>query len=117
MIDERIAKFATRKSGSVGYRETGVGRALVFLHGIGSSSASWLNQFEMLKGYRLIAWDAPGYGDSDFLKNEQPKAGDYADALHAFLEPASQGRDDRRQFPWLPDGGRVRGGAPDACAA
>jgi len=86
MIDERIAKFAPRRSGNLAYRETGAGRALVFLHGIGSGSASWLNQFETLKGYRLIAWDAPGYGDSDFLQNEKPKAGDYADALHAFLD-------------------------------
>ena len=53
MIDERIAKFALRKSGNVAYRETGYGRALVFLHGIGSQSVSWLNQFETLTGYRL----------------------------------------------------------------
>jgi len=86
MIDERIAKFAPRKSGGVSYRETGAGRALVFLHGIGSSSASWLNQLETLKGYRLIAWDAPGYGGSDLLKTEKPKAADYAGALHAFLD-------------------------------
>lgn len=86
MIDERIAKFAPRRSGPISYREVGAGQALVFLHGIGSSSASWLNQLETLKGSRLIAWDAPGYGDSDFLKVEKPKAADYADALHSFLD-------------------------------
>jgi pimeloyl-ACP methyl ester carboxylesterase len=86
MLEQRIAKFAPRKSGDLSYRETGAGQALVLLHGIGSSSASWLNQFETLKGYRLIAWDAPGYGDSDFLKNSHPMASDYADALHSFLD-------------------------------
>jgi pimeloyl-ACP methyl ester carboxylesterase len=86
MLDERIAKFAPRKSGGVSYRETGAGQALVLLHGIGSSSASWLNQLETLRGYRLIAWDAPGYGNSDYLKNETPLPADYADALHAFLD-------------------------------
>jgi pimeloyl-ACP methyl ester carboxylesterase len=86
MLEQRIAKFAPRKSGDLSYRETGAGQALVLLHGIGSSSASWLNQFETLKGYRLIAWDAPGYGDSDFLKNNHPMASDYADALHFFLD-------------------------------
>lgn len=86
MLEQRIAKFAPRKSGDLSYRETGAGQALVLLHGIGSSSASWLNQFETLKGYRLIAWDAPGYGDSDFLKNNHPMASDYADALHSFLD-------------------------------
>jgi pimeloyl-ACP methyl ester carboxylesterase len=86
MLDERIAKFAPRKSGAVSYRETGAGQALVLLHGIGSQSASWLNQLETLKGYRLIAWDAPGYGGSDFLPEEKPLPRHYAEALHQFVE-------------------------------
>jgi len=86
MLDERIARFAPRQSKGISYRETGAGPALVLLHGIGSSSASWLFQLESLKGYRLIAWDAPGYGESDFLKSREPRVFEYADALHAFLE-------------------------------
>ena len=34
----------------------------------------------------MIAWDAPGYGDSTDLAMEHPTAGDYADALAAFLD-------------------------------
>src|SRR5262245_37274077 len=86
MIDERIARFPLKTSKGISYRETGAGQALVMLHGIGSQSTSWLNQLETLQGYRLIAWDAPGYGNSDFLKNEKPVAADYAEALHAFLD-------------------------------
>jgi pimeloyl-ACP methyl ester carboxylesterase len=86
MLDERIAKFPRRKSKAISYREAGAGQALVLLHGIGSSSASWLFQLEGLKGHRLIAWDAPGYGNSDFLESKQPRAAEYADALHGFLE-------------------------------
>lgn len=86
MIEDRIKKFETRKSKNISYRETGTGRALVLLHGIGSSSASWLFQLEGLKGYHLIAWDAPGYGDSDFLNQQEPDAGDYAGELHGFIE-------------------------------
>jgi len=86
MLEDRIARFALKTSKGISYRETGSGQALVLLHGIGSQSASWLNQLETLKGYRLIAWDAPGYGDSEFLKIERPKAADYAGALHAFLD-------------------------------
>ncbi len=86
MLDERIAKFPRRKSKAISYREAGAGQALVLLHGIGSSSASWLFQLETLQGYRLIAWDAPGYGESDFLKSREPRVSEYADALHAFLE-------------------------------
>ncbi len=86
MLDERIARFPRRKSRAISYREAGAGQALVLLHGIGSSSASWLFQLESLKGYRLIAWDAPGYGDSDFLNEKNPRAENYAAALHGFLE-------------------------------
>jgi pimeloyl-ACP methyl ester carboxylesterase len=86
MLDERIARFAPRKSKTVSYRETGAGPALVLLHGIGSGSAGWLFQFETLKGYRLIAWDAPGYGESENLPMEKPKPADYAQALHEFLD-------------------------------
>src|SRR5690349_16175543 len=81
-LDQRIDRFPRRKSKNISYRETGAGQALVLLHGIGSSSAGWLVQLETLAGYRLIAWDAPGYGESDFLTSEKPKAADYAQALH-----------------------------------
>src|SRR5205814_3747129 len=36
--------------------------------------------------YRLIAWDAPGYGESGFLAAEKARPSDYAEALHAFLD-------------------------------
>ena len=86
MIDERIARFALKTSGGISYRETGAGQALVLLHGIGSQSASWLNQLETLQGFRLIAWDAPGYGASAFLANPHPLPADYAQELHSFLD-------------------------------
>src|SRR5690349_2724730 len=86
MIDDRIGAFAPRKSKGIAYREAGTGPALMLLHGIGSSSAGWLLQLESLKGYRLIAWDAPGYGGSDFLTPTAPRPSDYAQALHEFLE-------------------------------
>jgi pimeloyl-ACP methyl ester carboxylesterase len=86
MLDERIARFAARRSKTISYRETGAGQALVLMHGIGSGSAGWLFQLETLKGYRLIAWDAPGYGESALLPMEQPRPADYAQALHEFLD-------------------------------
>ena len=86
MLDERIGRFAPRKSKSISYRESGSGPAVVLLHGIGSGSAGWLFQLETLKGYRLIAWDAPGYGESENLPLEKPQPADYAQALHEFLD-------------------------------
>ena len=39
---------------------------VVFLHGIGGGKAQWPPQLELLaqRGWRAIAWDMPGYGDS-----------------------------------------------------
>jgi pimeloyl-ACP methyl ester carboxylesterase len=85
-LDARIGAFPPKRSKSISYREARAGQALVLLHGIGSSSAGWLCQLESLKGYRLVGWDAPGYGESDFLEDAQPKAADYAAALHGLLD-------------------------------
>jgi pimeloyl-ACP methyl ester carboxylesterase len=86
VIDERIKKFPTKTSLKVSYRETGAGQALVLMHGIGSNAASWLFQLEGLKGFRMIAWDAPGYGGSLFLDKPEPEPADYGEALRAFID-------------------------------
>ena len=70
-----------------GYREAGQGQALVLLHGIGGCADSWKHQFETLaKSYRVIAWDAPGYGSSANLDVDRPIARDYAARLAQLLE-------------------------------
>ena len=71
----------------VSVRERGQGPALVCLHGIGSGAASWLQLAERLHHkFRLIAWDAPGYGASSPLRPAVPSADDYAVRLHALLD-------------------------------
>lgn len=72
--------------GPQGYRESGSGPVIVLLHGISSGAASWAPLAENLPGYRLLAWDAPGYGDSQPLALEQPTAADYARRLAEWLE-------------------------------
>jgi pimeloyl-ACP methyl ester carboxylesterase len=60
--------------------------AIVLLHGIGSSSAGYRAQLAALsKNHRVIAWDAPGYGQSSPFAIGTPAATDYADALMALL--------------------------------
>ncbi|MDA7417330.1 alpha/beta hydrolase [Xenophilus arseniciresistens] len=60
---------------------------LVCLHGIGSGSASWLESAQLLAPRtRLIAWDAPGYGESTPLPQAQPTGADYAQRVHALLD-------------------------------
>ncbi len=69
--------------GRLSYREAGSGPAIVFLHGLLGSSDSWVCQFRGLaRHYRVVAWDAPGYGDSDTV---EPSAAVFADALEALL--------------------------------
>jgi pimeloyl-ACP methyl ester carboxylesterase len=68
--------------GAVAWRDAGTGPALVLLHGIGSGAGSWRGQFEALASrHRVLAWDAPGYGDSDPLPQARPMALDYARVL------------------------------------
>ncbi len=53
---------------SIGYEEAGVGERLpiVFLHGVGSDKSVWRPQLEHFGAERRsIAFDYPGYGESD----------------------------------------------------
>lgn len=68
-------------------RECGTGPAIVLLHGIGSGAASWLQVArELGQGARVIAWDAPGYGESTPLRALAPDASDYAERLLQMLD-------------------------------
>ncbi|WP_077002485.1 alpha/beta fold hydrolase [Variovorax sp. KK3] len=86
------ARFAARNvpvagGAHVSVRECGTGPALVCLHGIGSGSASWLDTALLLADeVRVIAWDAPGYGESTPLVPASPKAVHYAERLGALLD-------------------------------
>jgi len=90
-IEQRVdADFPVQEISTDGrvfsYRMAGEGPMLVLLHGIGSGSGSWFHQLHGLADqYRMIAWDAPGYGRTTPLAPETPSAKDYATALKAFL--------------------------------
>ena len=72
---------------TLGYREAGAGPVLLLLHGIGSGSASWEGQFGPLgERYRVIAWDAPGYGGSEGLSGEAPPVSDYGRAAGDLID-------------------------------
>ncbi|GHC57550.1 3-oxoadipate enol-lactonase [Alcaligenes pakistanensis] len=65
------------------------GDVYVLLHGISSGAGLWAKQFASQTGKnRLIAWDAPGYGDSVALASATPTAADYAHALKAVVDEA-----------------------------
>ena len=60
---------------------------LVLLHGIGSNARSWRDQLAVLSDVReVVAWDAPGYGESTPVASARPVAADYAARLVHFLD-------------------------------
>lgn len=78
-VDETGARVACRSGGAQG-------PVIVLLHGISSGAASWLPCASLLAaGARVIAWDAPGYGNSTPLPSASPTAADYAARLQALL--------------------------------
>ncbi len=92
-LETQLARFPVRRIGAnpaaalPAYREAGSGYPLVLLHGLGSGSDSFLRQLETLsERFRVLAWDAPGYGDSPALPQPAPAAADYADALAGLLD-------------------------------
>jgi pimeloyl-ACP methyl ester carboxylesterase len=69
----------------IAYRRIGQGPPLVLLHGGLSDSREWCRQLEALSGdYDIVAWDAPGCGDS----SDPPETfglGGYAGCLAGFI--------------------------------
>src|SRR6185312_7604275 len=61
--------------------------ALVLLHGIGSAGRSFEHQINAFSPrFKVLAWDAPGYGGSTELPVDHPTASDYAIELVKLLD-------------------------------
>jgi pimeloyl-ACP methyl ester carboxylesterase len=81
-------QLARQSYGQLSFRSRGEGEAIIFLHGLLGNSKSWVFQFEHLsRNYRVIAWDAPGFGQSDMV----PASIDaYVEALREFITNIGQ---------------------------
>ncbi len=69
-----MARVKTAGGFAIGFEEAGAGERMpiVFLHGVGSDKSVWNPQLAHFgKGRRAIAFDYPGYGDSDRLLQER----------------------------------------------
>ena len=87
-LEQRFCERLLRlHDGQQALREAGSGEAVVLLHGIGSGAASWLQvALGLSERARVIAWDAPGYGQSAPLPMAKPSAQDYAGRLLQMLD-------------------------------
>jgi len=72
---------------SISYREIGEGPVLFFVHGMGCGSVNWETQYDRFSDrYRVIGWDAPGYGESEPFDTDLPSVADYVMAIGAFFD-------------------------------
>lgn len=76
--------------GRIGFSEAGSGGTpLVFLHGVGSDKSVWAPQLDHFgKSRRAVAFDYPGYGDSDPAR-EGAGRDDFAAAILAAMDSLS----------------------------
>jgi len=73
--------------GKIGVAEQGSGALspIIFLHGVGSDKSVWRPQLEHFgAGRRTLAFDYPGYGESDFI--DGATRDDFAAAILAALD-------------------------------
>lgn len=81
--DKAVGRVPTSAGFSIGFAEAGSGDAIpiVFLHGVGSDKSVWRPQLQHFGNERrAIAFDYPGYGDSDPTP-EGTTRDDYAAAI------------------------------------
>jgi 3-oxoadipate enol-lactonase len=89
-----MARVTTATGIALGYDSAGTGDAtpVVFLHGVGSDKSVWRPQIEYFgEERRAIAFDYPGYGDSDPAPHGTTRD-DYAAAILSAMTALGVGR-------------------------
>lgn len=79
--------------GRIGYLETGGGDGtpIIFLHGVGSDKSVWRPQLDHFgRSRRAIAFDYPGYGESELI--DGATRDDFAAAIVAAMEELGIGK-------------------------
>src|SRR5206468_6765519 len=87
-------RVTTKLGYAIGYAEAGQGERtpVVFLHGVGSDKSVWRPQLEHFgEERRSIAFDYPGYGESDPAP-EHTSRDDYAAAILSAMDELGVGR-------------------------
>ncbi len=79
--------FVSRGGIKVHYLEAGEGPAVLLVHGLGTSMVTWYCNIDALVsgGYRVLALDLPGHGDSDKPKDLNYDPAGAAELIRQFL--------------------------------
>lgn len=83
---------AQHLAGLTAYRRAGPGGPVLFLHGIGSRGFGWEEVADALPDPEILAWDAPGYGESRPLESPDAAPADFAERAVALLAAAGMAR-------------------------
>jgi 3-oxoadipate enol-lactonase len=115
-----MPRVITNNGYAIGYDDAGAGERtpIVFLHGVGSDKSVWRPQLEHFGAERrALAFDYPGYGDSDPAR-EGTTRDDYAAAIISAMAALGIGK---AHICGLSLGGvvaiAINHAAPDACAS
>jgi pimeloyl-ACP methyl ester carboxylesterase len=82
-----MAKYVSIEGRRLAYREAGSGPPIVFLHGLGGNSGSWEPQFAAFSNsHRVVAWDMPGFGDSDLPAAPAAATRDFSALARRFMD-------------------------------
>jgi 3-oxoadipate enol-lactonase len=115
-----MGKVRTSSGSSIGFAEAGGGERtpIIFLHGVGSDKSVWRPQLDHFGAERrAIAFDYPGYGDSDAAP-EGTTRDDYAVAILSAMRELGI---ERAHVCGLSLGGVIAiamtNAAPDCCAS
>lgn len=113
-----MASIATAR-GRIGYVEAGNGAEtpIIFLHGVGSDKSVWRPQLDHFgRSRRAVAFDYPGYGESEFADGATRT--DFASAVLSAMDALEI---DRAHVCGLSLGGVIamamHAAAPDRCAS
>src|SRR5689334_14576738 len=80
-----VTQSANVRSLEIAYRKEGKGQPVVFLHGFFGDHRVWRWQYELADQYTVVAWDAPGCGQSS-IPPPDFRIPDYADCLASFIQ-------------------------------
>jgi 3-oxoadipate enol-lactonase len=115
-----MPRVITNNGYDLGYQEAGGGGAtpIVFLHGVGSDKSVWHPQLAHFgRSRRAVAFDYPGYGDSDPAPEDTTRD-DYASAIISAMHELGI---DRAHVCGLSLGGvvaiAIHHAAPERCAS